>query len=45
MDYVIESFRHGEIILEQTPEYNKTWNELKDIIDSISDSDIIEMNE
>jgi len=45
MDYVIESFRHGEIILEQTPEYNKTWSELKRIIDGISDSDIIEMHE
>lgn len=45
MDYVIESFRHGEIILEQTPEYNKTWSELKGIIDGISDSDIIEMHE
>ena len=45
MEYVIESFRHGEIILEQTPEYNKTWSELKGIIDGISDSDIIEMHE
>jgi hypothetical protein len=45
MDYVIESFRHGEIILDQTPEYNKTWIELKSIIDGISDLDIIEMHE
>ena len=45
MEYVIESYRHGEIILEQTPEYNKTWSELKGIIDGISDPDIIEMHE
>ena len=45
MDYVTESFRHGEIILEQTPEFNKTWSELKGVIESISDSEIIEMHE
>jgi len=45
MDYVIESFRHGEIILEQTPEFNKTWSELKCVIESISDNEIITMHE
>lgn len=45
MDYVIESFRHGEIILEQTPDFNKTWSELKGVVDSISDSEIIEKHE
>jgi len=45
MEYVTESFRHGEIILEQTPEYNKTWSELKGIINNISDNEIIQKHE
>ena len=45
MEYVTESFRHGETILEQTPEYNKTWSELKGIINNISDNEIIQKHE
>jgi hypothetical protein len=45
MEYVIESFRHGKIILEQTPEYNKTWSELKSVIESITDTEIIVKHE
>ena len=45
MDFVTESFRHGEVILEQTPEYNQTWSELKRVVESISDSEIIETHE
>jgi len=45
MEYIIESFRHGELILEQTPAYNKTWSELKGIINNITDNEIIQAHE
>ena len=45
MEYVVESFRHGELILEQTPAYNKTWSELKGIINNVTDNEIIQAHE
>lgn len=40
MDYRIRSFRHGELILEHEPNYKVLWDELKDMIDNITDKDI-----
>ena len=42
MDYVTESFRHGEVTLNNIPEYRKVWNELQDVIKSITDEEIIQ---
>jgi hypothetical protein len=41
MEYKIHSFRHGEIILNNEPDYKRIWNELLTAIESISDDEII----
>jgi len=40
MDYKIHSFRHGEIILNNEPQYKRVWNELLTAIESITDNEI-----
>ncbi len=45
MNYKIHSFRHGEIILNNEPEYKLVWNELLSAIKSITDNEIIEHHE
>tara|TARA_B110000046_G_C12994016_1_gene399208 strand:- start:222 stop:845 length:624 start_codon:yes stop_codon:yes gene_type:complete len=42
MNYKIHSFRHGEIILKNEPDYQIVWNELLSAIESITDDEIIE---
>jgi hypothetical protein len=41
MTYKIHSFRHGEIILNNEPDYKIVWNELLKAITSITDNEII----
>jgi len=45
MNYKIHSFRHGEIILNNEPNYNSVWHELLSAISSMSDEKIIEYHE
>jgi len=45
MNYKIHSFRHGEIILNNEPNYKIVWNELLKAIESITDDEIIEHHE
>ena len=45
MNYKIHSFRHGEIILNNEPNYKIVWNELLKAIKSITDDEIIEHHE
>ena len=45
MNYKIHSFRHGEIILNNEPNYKIVWNELLKAIESITDDEIIEYHE
>ncbi len=45
MEYKLHSFRHGKIILENEPTYEKVWNELLKAIESIKDEDIINHHE
>ena len=45
MEYVIHSFRHAEIILNNEPKYKPIWEELLTIIDDITDEDIIHYHE
>ena len=45
MEYIIESFRHGEVTLDNIPEYRNVWNELQNVIKSITDEEIIECHE
>ena len=35
MDYVTESFRHGEVTLNNIPEYRDVWDELQGVMKSI----------
>jgi len=42
MRYIIHSHRYAESILENEPEFNSIWSEIKDSIESISENDIIE---
>ena len=44
MKYKIHSFRHAEIILQQ-PEFINQYRELMDVIDSITDEDLISSHE
>lgn len=41
MNYRTHSFRHGEVILSNEPEFSVVWNELLSAIDSITDEEII----
>jgi len=45
MDYVTESFRHGEVTLNNIPEYRDVWDELQGVIKSITDEEIIRCHE
>ena len=45
MDYVTESFRHGEVALNNIPEYRDVWDELQGVIKSITDEEIIRCHE
>ena len=45
MNYRIHSFRHGEIILNNEPDYKIVWKELLNAIESITDNEIIEHHE
>lgn len=45
MNYKIHSFRHGEIILNNEPDYKIVWNELLSTIENITDDEIIEHHE
>lgn len=45
MNFRTYSFRHGEVILDNEPEYRVVWNELLGAIDSISDQEIIDYHE
>ena len=45
MKYKIKSFRFGQLILENEPEFKILWDELCNTIDSILDSEIIKMHE
>jgi hypothetical protein len=45
MKYKIESFRHGELILENEPKYKVIWDELIGVIESITEEEIIERHE
>jgi len=45
MNYKIHSFRHGEIILNNEPDYKIVWNELLSAIESITDDEIIKHHE
>ncbi|MEA3513332.1 MAG: BglII/BstYI family type II restriction endonuclease [Campylobacterota bacterium] len=45
MNYKIHSFRHGEIILKNEPDYKIVWNELLSAIENITDDEIIEHHE
>jgi hypothetical protein len=45
MTYKIHSFRHGEIILNNEPDYKIVWNELLKAITSITDDEIINHHE
>jgi hypothetical protein len=45
MTYKIHSFRHGEIILNNEPDYKIVWNELLNAITSITDDEIINHHE
>jgi len=42
MKYKIHSFRHAEVILANENEYAKVWEELLDVISSITDDEIKE---
>lgn len=41
MNYKLHSFRHGEIILNNKPDFKIVWNELLDAIKNITDEEII----
>ena len=45
MKYKIKSFRFGQLILENEPNYKIIWDELCRTIDSITDNEIIEIHE
>jgi hypothetical protein len=45
MEYKIESFRHGEVILKNVPTYSEVWNELLEAIQSITDEELIQHHE
>ena len=45
MTYKIHSFRHGEIILNNEPDYKIVWNELLNAITGITDDEIINHHE
>jgi len=45
MNYKIHSFRHGEIILNNEPDYKIVWNELLNAIQNITDNEVIEHHE
>jgi len=45
MEYVLHSFRHGKIILENEPNYKRVWNELLQAIESIEDEEITQHHE
>lgn len=45
MKYKIKSFRHGKLILENHPEYKKSWHSLLKFIENISDEKIIKAHE
>ena len=41
MEYILHSFRHGEIILKNEKNYKIVWSELLDAIKNITDDEII----
>jgi len=45
MNYKIKSFRFGQLILENEPEYKIIWNELCQMLDGIKDHEIIDIHE
>lgn len=45
MKYKLHSFRHGEIILNNEPNYKLIWKELLEVISSIKDEEIIHHHE
>ncbi len=45
MKYIIYSFRHAEIILNNEPTFSNVWKELLSTIDSITDDEIIHHHE
>jgi len=45
MQYKLHSFRHAKVILENEEVYSKTWNELLNAIESITDKEIIAHHE
>ncbi len=45
MNYKTHSFRHGEIILNNEPDYKIVWHELLSAIESITDNEIIKHHE
>ncbi|WP_324172166.1 BglII/BstYI family type II restriction endonuclease [Sulfurimonas sp.] len=45
MKYKLKSYRYGELILNNEPQYKDKWNELLETIESITDEEIIEAHE
>jgi len=45
MKYKLKSYRYGELILNNEPQYKDKWNELLKTIESITDEEIIEAHE
>ena len=45
MDYRINSHRHAVAVLNSRPEYKKIWLEVREVLDGISDEDIINLHE
>lgn len=45
MNYKLHSFRHGEIILNNKPDFKIVWNELLNAIKDIADEEIIHHHE
>lgn len=41
MDYEIESFRNAEVIFENDDKYFNLWQDVKNVLNEISDEDII----
>lgn len=41
MDYEIESFRNAKVIFENDDKYFNLWQDVKNVLDEISDEDII----
>ena len=42
MEYIKYSFRHAEDIFKNDEDFTYLWNEITDVLDNISDEDIID---